>query len=43
MAYWYTDGDRQYWGWELEVKSRNIAALWTPLGLLRPTRLQFGF
>ena len=39
MAYWYTDGDRQYWGWELEERSRNIAALWTPLGLLRPTRL----
>ena len=42
MAYWYTDGDRQYNGWRLDEKSRDIAALWTPLGLLRPTRLQFG-
>ena len=38
MAYWYTDGDRQYNGWRLDEKSRDIAALWTPLGLLRPTR-----
>ena len=41
-AYWYTDGDRQYNGWQLDEESRDIAAIWTPRGLLRPTRLQFG-
>ena len=41
-AYWYTDGDQQYQGWALEKESRNTLAVWTPIGLLRPTRLQFG-
>ena len=41
-AYWYTDGDQQYQGWTLDKESRNTLAVWTPIGLLRPTRLQFG-
>ena len=40
--YWYTDQDRQYNQWGLAEESRNLCAIWTPLGLLRPTRLQFG-
>ena len=42
-AYWYTDGDQQYQGWAIDdVESRNALAIWTPIGLIRPTRLQFG-
>ena len=42
-AYWYTDGDQQYQGWAIDdVVSRNALAIWTPIGLIRPTRLQFG-
>ena len=40
--YWYTDQDRQYNQWELSDESSKVCAMWTPLGLLRPTRLQFG-
>ena len=40
--YWYTDQDRQYNQWVLVEESRNVCAIWTPLGLLRPTRGQFG-
>jgi hypothetical protein len=41
-AYWYTDGYNQFKGWTLKEKSKDLAAVWTPLGLLRPTRWQFG-
>ena len=41
-AYWYTDMWRQYNQWELHDDSRNVCAIWTPLGLLRPARGQFG-
>lgn len=40
--YWYTDGDQQYQGLGLQEKSRNMLAVWTPLGLIRPSRAQFG-
>ena len=40
--YWYTGGDQQYQGWALAEKSRDVLSVWTPLGLIRPTRLQFG-
>ena len=43
QAYWYTDGDQQYQGWAIDdIESRNALAIWTPIGLIRPTRLQFG-
>ena len=41
--YWSTDGRQQYKGWELAEESRDILAIWTPLGLMRPTRLQYGW
>ena len=41
-AYWHTDGDQQYQGWGLHEDSRDVLSIWTPIGLLRPTRLQFG-
>ena len=41
-AFWYTDGDNQYNGWAIEEGSRDIAAIWTPIGLIAPTVLQFG-
>ena len=40
--YWYTDQDRQYNQWQLDKESSFVCAIWTPLGLIRPTRLQFG-
>jgi hypothetical protein len=40
--YWYTDGDQQYQGLGLHENSRNMLSVWTPLGLIRPTRAQFG-
>ena len=40
-AYWYSDGFQQFKGWKLKEKSRDIAAVWSPLRLLRPTRWQF--
>ena len=41
-AYWYTDGFKQYNGWLVEEKTQEIMAVWTPRGLLAPTRMQFG-
>ena len=41
--YWSTDGRQQYKGWQLEESSRDILAIWTPLGLMRPTVLQYGW
>ena len=38
-AFWYTDGDNQYNGWAIEEGSRDIAAIWTPLGCIAPTVL----
>jgi hypothetical protein len=42
QRYWYTDGDQQYQGWALHKSTRDVLSIWTPIGLLRPTRLQFG-
>ena len=41
-AYWCTDGDAQYNGWVLDEASRDIGAIWTPIGLIRPVRMQWG-
>ena len=43
MRYWSTDGRKQYNGWVLTEKASKMLAVWTPRGLLRPTRLQFGW
>ena len=42
QRYWYTDGDQQYQGWALHKSTRDVLSIWTPIGLIRPTRLQFG-
>ena len=42
-AFWYTDGHSQYNGWTLHPDSRDVLALWTPIGLIRPTVMQFGW
>jgi hypothetical protein len=39
--YWYKDGDQQYQGLGLHKNSRNMLSVWTPLGLIRPTRARF--
>ena len=41
-AYWYTDGDAQYNGWKIAPDDQDLAAIWTPIGLIKPTRMQFG-
>ena len=41
--YWYTDGRKQYNGWLIAEEDQDILAIWTPIGLLKPTRLQFGW
>ena len=41
-AYWYTDGDAQYNGWTIEPECQDLAAIWTPIGLIKPVRMQFG-
>ena len=42
-VYWYTNGNQQYQGWTIDnVNSRNALAIWTPIGLIRLTRLQVG-
>ena len=33
---------KQYNQWVLHEDSQNLCAIWTPLGLLRPTQDQFG-
>ena len=41
--YWSADGRQQYKGWELDKRSQEILAIWTPLGLMWPTRMQYGW
>ena len=41
-AYWYTDGDAQYNGWKIDKECQDLAAIWTPIGLIKPVRMQFG-
>ena len=41
-SYWYADMRSQYNCFALKESSRNLAAVWTPLGLIRPTRGAFG-
>jgi hypothetical protein len=41
-AYWYADMRSQYNCFDLAPESRDLAAIWTPLGLIRPTRGAFG-
>jgi hypothetical protein len=41
-ACWYTDIDKQYNQRVSDPESRNMSAIWAPIGLLCPTRGQFG-
>ena len=43
LRYWSADGRQQYKGWQLTRRSQEILAIWTPIGLMWPTRMQYGW
>ena len=42
-AYWYTDGDAQYNGWVIDERDCHILAVRTPIGIIQPVRVPFGW
>ena len=40
--FWKLDGTAWYHQTEYDEKSRDVVSIWTPIGLIRPIRMQFG-